>query len=85
MVKGKGNMKCYWVNEGGQATNFPSVLSAVERVRAQQKLKIMKTSMEAWKTEALPEQALDKSEDFKDLEGNLRNRLNKHASGSTTD
>jgi class 3 adenylate cyclase len=55
-IKGKGMMKCFWVNEQGRPAN-----AALERVKAKQKLKLLRQNYESWrdtstKSEPLPEQ-----------------------------
>ena len=52
-IKGKGELRCFWVNEKGSAKD-----SALERIRAKQKLKLLQHEIDQWGcgTDA-PEQA----------------------------
>ena len=42
-IKGKGEMNCFWVNEKGSAKD-----SALERIRAKQKLKLLQQEIDQW-------------------------------------
>lgn len=43
-IKGKGMMNCFWVNEEGKQAN-----AALERVKAKQKLKLLRQSIGSWR------------------------------------
>lgn len=45
-IKGKGEMNCFWVNEKGTAKD-----SALERIRANQKLKLLQQEIDQWRGE----------------------------------
>jgi hypothetical protein len=42
-IKGKGEMNCFWVNEKGTVKD-----SALERIRAKQKLKLLQQEIDQW-------------------------------------
>jgi serine/threonine protein kinase len=55
-IKGKGEMNCFWVNEQGTAKD-----SALERIRAKQKLKLLQQEIDQWGGGVIaPEQAPQK-------------------------
>lgn len=97
-IKGKGKLKCFWVNEATSGMGTSSkVQEALDRVRAHQRLRISRivSSDNDAQDAAVPEQhpgnasagmstADRESEEMVDLEETLKHRLSRHTTGSNT-